>query len=105
MLARQNITFVNLLPRKISGFCQHVKDDLGQKNLDVYNIPYNCLMKEHHWHIHLALPDQSAAAERRFSVERRLQLRETRFSPLPCYVDQNIREVTPDTVTRSMAWC
>jgi len=67
MLVRQNIRFVNLLPWKISSFCQHVKDDLGQKNLDVYNIPYNCLMKEHHWHIHLALPDQSAVAEHRFS--------------------------------------
>jgi len=26
-------------------------------------------------------------------------------SPLPYYMDQNIREVTPDTATRSMAWC
>jgi hypothetical protein len=51
MLARHNIRFVSLLPKKFSIFCQHVKDDLAQKNRELYNIPYTCHMKEHHWHI------------------------------------------------------
>jgi len=79
MMARHNIRFVNRIPKKISGFHQHVKDDLGQKNRDVYNIPYNCLMKEHHWHIYLTWPDQSAVAEHSFSVQHRLQLQDTQI--------------------------
>jgi len=79
MLARHNIRFVSLLPKKISSFRQHVKDDLGQKNRDMYNIPHNYLMKERHWHVHLTWPDQSAVAERSFGVEHRLQLQDTQI--------------------------
>jgi hypothetical protein len=31
--------------------------------------------------------------------------RTPKFSLLPYYMDQKIREVTPDTVSRRMAWC
>jgi hypothetical protein len=79
MMTRHIIGFVSLIPKKVSGFHQHVKDDLGQKNRDMYNIPYSCLMKEYHWHIHLTWPDQSAVAEHSFSVEHRLQLEDTQF--------------------------
>ena len=79
MLARHNIRFVSLLPKKIASFRQHVKDDLGQNNRDVYNIPYNCLMKEHHWHIHLTRSDLSAVAEHSFNVEHCLQLQDTQI--------------------------
>jgi hypothetical protein len=79
MLARQNVRFVNLLPKKISSFRRHVKDDPGQKNRDVYNIPYSCLLKKHHWHIHLTWSDQSVVAEHSCSVEHRLQLQDTQI--------------------------
>jgi len=35
-------------------------------------------MKEHHWHIYLTWPDQSAVAEHSFSVEQHLQLQNTK---------------------------
>jgi hypothetical protein len=36
-------------------------------------------MKEHHWHIHLTWPDQSAMAEHSFGVEHRLQLQDAQI--------------------------
>jgi hypothetical protein len=104
MMARHNIRFVSLIPKKISGFRQHVKDDLGQKNRDVYNIPYNCFMKEHHWHItsHGQISQQWQNIASMWSTV--FNSRTPRFSPLPCYMNQNISKMTPDTVTRRMAW-
>jgi hypothetical protein len=102
MLVRHNVRFVSLLPEKISSFCHLVKDDLGQKNCDMYGIPYSCHMKERHWHVRRTWPDKSAVAEHSFRVWSTTFIFGTpQYSPLPCYV----REVTPDTVTRRMGWC
>ena len=45
---RHNINCVGLLSRKILSFCQHVKDKLEQKSPDVYSVPCECQVKEHH---------------------------------------------------------
>lgn len=46
------------------------------------------------------MPDQSSVAEHSVSVEQHLQLQDTKtVTSISCYMDQNIREVTPDAVT------
>ena len=78
-----------------------MKDDLGEKNPGVCNIPDECQVKKHHRHICLTWPDLSAVAEHSFNVEQHLQLQDTKtIASIACDMDQNIREVTPDTVTR-----
>jgi len=78
-----------------------VKDDLGEKNPDMCNITDKCQVKECLRHICLTWPDQSAVAEHSFIVEQHFQLQDTKtITSIPCYMDQNIREVTPDAVTR-----
>jgi len=42
-----------------------------------------------------------SVAEHSFSVEQHLQLQDTKtITSISCYMDQNVREVTPDAVTR-----
>jgi hypothetical protein len=55
-----------------------VKDNLGEKNPDVCNIPDKRQVKGRHKHICLTWPDQSALAEHSFSVEQHLQLQDTK---------------------------
>jgi hypothetical protein len=93
MLAKHNIRSVGLPPKKISNFLRPVKDDLGLRTPGVYGIPCDCgqvyirqtgrsietRIKEHHGHISLGHPEQSAVAEHSMSHEHHILSQDTRI--------------------------
>jgi hypothetical protein len=108
MLAKHNIIYVGLPPRKISSLLRPVKHDLGLKTPWVYSIPCECVqgyigqtlrsietrIKELHRHIWLGHPDKSAVAEHRFIHNHLIKFRDIRiFSIVPGYMNRIIRKV------------
>jgi hypothetical protein len=83
VLFSYNIKSAGLLPRKISGFLQPVKNDMGLRTPGVYSIPCECCkfyikqtgcsiyikLKKHHWHIQLKHLDKSDMTEHSINLK------------------------------------
>ena len=107
ILAKYNIKFVGLLPRKISTLLCPVNYDLLLRTPGVYSILCGCgqvyirhtgrsietRIKEHHWHIWLGHPDTLVLAELGFSHNHVIKFQDIQiFAIVPSCMEQLIRE-------------
>jgi hypothetical protein len=83
-----NIKFIDLLRRKISSFLQPFKDDLGLKTKGVSVVrsaldrSIDTRLKEHHRHIRVELPDETAVVKHTESS-----------SVSPCFISETVELV------------
>jgi hypothetical protein len=108
MLTKGDIRYVGLPPRKISSFLRPVKDDLGLRTPDECGVLCECgqvyigqtgqsietRINEHHQHIRLGHPEQSAVAEHSMNLEHDILFQDTRIlSTKSGYMGRFVREV------------